>query len=55
MMQKLTGNSVLRYNYKSQARENKDYTDLDASLQQEIIKVYAEDYDLYMTIKNKTV
>jgi hypothetical protein len=57
MMQKITGNpnSVLRFDYRSEARPNKSYTDLDNSLQQQIISVYSDDNNLYNSIVNKTI
>jgi hypothetical protein len=55
LMQKLTGDSVLRYNYRNQARENKNYDDLDQGLKQELIQLYQADHDLYTSLKNKTI
>jgi hypothetical protein len=54
MMKKLTGNATLRYNHRSLARVDKTYEDLDASLQDHIIKLYQSDYDLYNSLKNKS-
>lgn len=54
MMQKITGQSTLRYNYRNQSRVNKNYDDLAPGLADRINQLYEADYNLYTQLKNAT-